>query len=376
VGETDDGFYHVTHQHPVEERHGPAPLSQALKVSAAHVALSACDAELDGFAAEKALFVDAETTGLAGGSGTVAFLVGAGYFDGGVFRVEQCFMRDYDDEEAMLRYLADLFKRFDTVVTFNGKSFDVPLLRTRFIQNRLPFRLDAAGHLDLVHAARRFWRMRLGDCSLGNLERQVLGLHREGDVPSAEIPARWFNYLATRDARPLEGVFYHHHMDILSLVSLLALLDQALVQSQGDGLEFAEDDVSIIKLHWRQKRYDQVIATGKRLAERELDGDMWRECLELTACAHKRLEQWGEAEACYRLILERQPRRLPTRRDLAILYEHRLGALDEAKRLCEETLQYLQVRSGAAHGLASEVIDEFEGRLARIERKLGKSRAP
>ena len=142
IGEEGDSFYLVRHDFPLQMKQGPLELGAVLDTVADHVALSACDDELRNFDPATAVFMDTETTGLAGGTGTVAFLVGAGFFHEGKFRLEQCFMRDFDDEEPMLHYLDELFKRAETVVSFNGKSFDVPLLRTRFITNRIPFHLD------------------------------------------------------------------------------------------------------------------------------------------------------------------------------------------------------------------------------------------
>jgi len=140
----EDGFYLVRSDFPLDTAHGTMTLGSALDAEARHIAVSANDEELQAFDPETAVFVDTETTGLMGGAGTVAFLIGVGYFTDGVFRLDQCFMRDYDDEEPMLRYLNGLFKEAETLVSFNGKSFDLPLMRTRFITNRIPFRLDSA----------------------------------------------------------------------------------------------------------------------------------------------------------------------------------------------------------------------------------------
>ncbi|MBI5093417.1 MAG: ribonuclease H-like domain-containing protein [Candidatus Hydrogenedentes bacterium] len=233
-GEGDDHFYHTQQDFPLDYLQGDIHLGSALEAIPEHIALAACDPDLDGFDPSTAVFVDTETTGLSGGTGTMAFLVGVGYFTGDCFRLEQCFMRDFDEEEPMLRYLDGLFARAEAVVTYNGKSFDLPLLRTRFISNRIPFRLDSAVHFDLLHASRRFWKQRLRDCSLGNVERVVLGVQRLGDVNSAEIPEIWFDYLRTRDARKLERVFYHHKHDILSLAALTGWLSRWCISARND----------------------------------------------------------------------------------------------------------------------------------------------
>lgn len=372
VGDESEGFYCVRTDFPLDTPHGNVTLGEALLALPEHVALSANDSDLEDFDPETAIFMDTETTGLAGGSGTVAFLVGVGYFEGAIFRLEQTFMRDFDDEEPMLRYLDGLFKGRNTVVTYNGKSFDIPLLRTRFIQNRLPFRLDAALQYDLLHAARRFWKRRLGDCGLANIEREVLGLRRHGDVSSAEIPEIWLDYLRTRDARRLEGVFYHHKMDILSLAALAGRLSQSLSLPQGAGFEHVEDRLSLVRLHFIQKHYIEVTEHGRRLLDEETEAATRCECLYLMGMACKRLQQWVDMEEAWSLLLAERPRDLVARLELVKYYEHRARNLLEAERVCEETVQFLETRSALGGEEAPLGLEDFRRRLERIRRKLGR----
>lgn len=378
VGEEGDSFYLVRHDFPLQMKQGPLELGAVFDTAPEHVALSACDEGLRNFDPGTAIFMDTETTGLAGGTGTVAFLVGAGFFHEGKFRLEQCFMRDFDDEEPMLRYLDELFERAETVVSFNGKSFDVPLLRTRFISNRVPFRLDAAAHYDLVHAARRLWRLRLRDCSLGNIERKILGIRRKGDVPSAEIPQIWFDYLRTRDARDLQRVFYHHRMDILSLVTLTAMLSECLAVPAEDDVEFAQDRLSIVRLHFRQKRFADAAAHAGKLIEAETDPIVRRECLELLAYAQKRMQEWDRMADTWSLMLREFPSAILPRVELAKHHEHRTRNLAEAKRLCQDALQFLGTRAALdrANDFESVQAQQFQHRLDRIRRKRAKGAPP
>jgi len=372
VGDANAGFFLVRTEFPLDTAHGNVTLGEALLALPEHVALSANDADLRDFAPETAIFLDTETTGLAGGSGTVAFLVGAGYFDGAVFRLEQAFMRDFDDEEPMLRYLDGLFTGRDAVVTYNGKSFDIPLLRTRFIQNRMPFRLDAALQYDLLHAARRFWKRRLGDCGLTNIEREVLAVRRHGDVSSAEIPEIWLNYLRTRDARALEAVFYHHRMDILSLAALAGRLSQSLSLPQGTGFAHVEDRLSLVRLHFLQKHYRDVTDHGRRLLEEEAEPAIRCECLYLMGMACKRLQQWYDMEEAWTLLVTERPGDLVARLELAKHLEHRARNLLEAERLCAETVQFLETRSALGTDELPLGLEDFRARLERIRRKLGR----
>lgn len=371
IGDAEGGFYLIRHDYPLDYRQGIVELGAALQSKSKHIAFSACDPELEDFDPRSACFVDTETTGLMGGTGTVAFLVGVGYFIEGAFRLDQCIMRDFDDEEPMLNYLAELFDRHDTLVSYNGKSFDMPLLRTRFIQSRIPFRGDSILHLDLVHAARRFWKQRLKDCSLGNVEREILSIYREGDVPGYLIPQLWFRYLEERDARPLEGVLHHHEMDILSLVSLTAWMSQCLDTPGGQGFAHLEDKLSVVRIHFRQKHYDDVIEHARLFLDETENAALRRECLEMLALACKRRERWEEMQQAWEQVLDAFPGDPEASHELAKHHEHRTRDLGAAARLCREALTHYATREGTA-GLERAEGRSFRHRLERIEKKLGR----
>jgi len=372
VGEPDNGFYLVRQEFPLVWEHGNTPLGAALAADARHIATSANDDELHAFDPRKAVFVDTETTGLMGGSGTVAFLIGVGYFTENAFRLDQCFMRDYDDEGPMLAFLDGLFSNAETLVSFNGKTFDLPLLRTRFIQNRAPFRLERAMHYDLVHAARRFWKKRLGDCSLGSVERNILGLQRHGDVDGADIPTLWLQYLRTRDARPLVPVFYHHKMDILSLVSLTGLLSQKLSEPAGEGFEHHEDRLSLLRLQVKRKEWEQAAALAEKLLEALDDEKLMCECLELAVLAMKRTKDWDRMESYSVRIIQQFPNHTAARIEYAKHLEHKRRNLPEAIRVCREGLKLQETRQALGYSPAILGLRDLELRVARMEKKLNK----
>ncbi len=365
------GFHLVREVIPLETKHGDADLATALDASGETIALASCDDDLEAFDAKSAVFVDTETTGLSGGTGTVAFLIGAGYFEDNSFVVEQCFMRDYDDEEAMLTYLDALFRRFETIVTYNGKSFDVPLMRTRFIQNRIPFRLDAAVHFDLVHAARRLWRDRLRDCSLGNIERNILGVQREGDVPSHEIPRMWLDYLRTRDARKLDRVFYHHREDIVSLAALTGWIGRAFQDDTGTGFDHASDQFSAARIYYRRGQYDQACTCAEQLLEASPEPGVRCNAFELIGLAHKRLKNWDAMERTWLQLVEEFPQHFVARVELAKHLEHRAKDYAEAEKHCEAILAFLETRTslGRARPHDDVAAEEIRKRLERIRGK-------
>lgn len=248
----------------------------------------------------------------------------------------------------------------------------MPLLRTRFIQNRIPFRIECVNQFDLLHAARRFWKRRLGACNLGNVEREILGIERHGDVPSYLIPQMWFDYLRTRDARPLEGVFYHHKMDILSLVALTGWLARCLAMPDGEGFTHTRDRISLVRVYFNQKRYQEVLTFGDKLIADERDTGMRKECLNMVAVACKRLQNFARMQEILQLILEENPSDLQTRWELAKHYEHRARDFASAERLCAEAISQLETRVALGRGLdtATAMLSSFEHRLARIRAKL------
>jgi uncharacterized protein len=220
----------------LNEAYGDTRLGDFLRVTPHAAAALARVPDLADVPLESVLFLDTETTGLAGGTGTYAFLVGIGYFrnTGGdvQFVLDQCFMRSYAEERAMLTWLGEHLQGYAALLTFNGKSFDVPLLQTRFLMSRLRLNWDEWLHFDLLHASRRVWRHALPTCALQHLERNVLNVGRENDIESFLIPAIYHQYLRDGDGRYLARVFNHNRADVLAMVALAtracAMLEDAL----------------------------------------------------------------------------------------------------------------------------------------------------
>lgn len=225
--ETAEGSYFVLDTvYPVHHQHGMDRLADLLRFRPTPAASFCQDERLRRLDFRDLLFLDTETTGLAG-AGTIAFMVGVAFFEpGGVGRseamvVRQYFLRDHGDEPAMLLSLAELLAEKGGLITFNGRSFDLPLLDNRYLMNRLSSTVLDLPHIDLLPPSRRLWRRRLGSCALGALEQNLLGLQRtHQDVPGWLIPSLYHDYLRTGDARQMLRVFYHNRIDMLSMVTL------------------------------------------------------------------------------------------------------------------------------------------------------------
>src|SRR3974390_248380 len=210
---------------------------------------------------QKWLFLDTETTGLAGGTGTYAFLVGLAWWAAGGLQMEQLFLRDFSEEHSLLYELAARLAERPVLVTFNGKSFDWPLLENRFTMTRAIRIPQLAAHLDLLHPSRALWRLRLGSVRLVELERHVLnatrlGWHREDDIASALIPQFYFDYLRGASPQPLAGVVRHNQMDLRGLAALFGKINSMLENAEGGFPAFESLDLLGLSkfLHRRGKK--------------------------------------------------------------------------------------------------------------------------
>jgi len=215
-------------------------------------------------------FLDTETTGLSGGTGTCAFLAGVGRLTADGFRVRQFFMRDFADEPSLLwaldRHLAD----FDVVVTYNGIAFDQPLLETRYrlARQRPPF--GRLAHLDLLFGARRLWKLRLDNCRLVELENRILGVERYGDVPGAMIPQLYFDYVRTRRARLLDAVFQHNATDIISLACLTGIVSQVFHSPREARLAHGAEMVGLARWLRQAGQWESALLLFRQAVDRGL----------------------------------------------------------------------------------------------------------
>jgi hypothetical protein len=305
-------------------------------------------------------FLDTETTGLAGGTGTCAFLVGVGTIEDGGFRVRLFFMRDYDEEAAMLAALADFLQWYDVLVTYNGKSYDVPLLETRYRLARKPFPFERMHHLDLLHGARQLWKLRMESCKLTLLEYEILGFIREGDLPGEMIPYYYFEYLRTRQAFRLAPLFHHNVMDIVTLACLTGVVLPAFAAPAEADLHHGQDILGLARWLKRGRANHDANELYRRAIDAGLpDDNLFR-------------AQWERA-----LIEKKQGRRdemIRICRDLAeVRNEHRIPALEELAKHYEHHEKDLHQALGfTIQALDHEPSDELEHRRDRLQRKLGK----
>jgi uncharacterized protein len=317
------------------------------------------------------LFLDTETTGLCGGSGTYPFLVGIAWWDAGGLEVEQFFMRDHSEEHSVLLALSERLAERRVLVTFNGKSFDWPLLETRYRMTRAIHPPQIKAHLDFLHPARNLWRLRLGSVRLAELERQVLGWNRGADIISELIPSIYFDFLRGGSPDPLVPIFHHNQMDLRGLAALASRVVSVLANPESHG-PHALDIFGVSRICERRgeavlarKLYARSIAAAlppetDRLAKKSLarlakrDGDFELAC-ELWQSMAGNSREGFEAYEQLAIHYERRARE-PHR--AAILIRQALAELRKANRL--------GIISSSAYRKRRE---RFDRRLARLERR-------
>jgi hypothetical protein len=317
------------------------------------------------------IFLDTETTGLAGGTGTCAFLIGIGNVEGMKFVVRQFFLRDYPEEKALLESLAEALAGCDGLVTFNGKTFDVPLLETRYALARMRSPLERLVHFDALHPSRRLWKMRLESCKLTVLEKAILGITREGDVPGSEIPAIYFDYLRTGDARGLQPVFYHNALDVVSLAALTVELARALGDGGAEFLDSPLDLFSLSRILGSAGSKEKSITTCRQALAGGLPQQIESLALKHLAAEFKRQRQHESAVELWLELSRREPPlAVEALEELAMHYEHRLRNLEQALEFTVAALAHLD---GQFPSLPHRA--RFARRRERIQRKLARTAA-
>jgi len=349
-------------------KYGKTPIALGLEIGGDVLSFLGRSGEFEDLDLSTALFLDLETTGLAGGTGTVPFLVGLGFYADGRFNVVQYFLSDLAEEERMIGELARFFaeRNFQSIVTYNGKAFDMPLLETRFILNRQPLRLTSLPHLDFLFPARSLWKHKYESCRLFHLAKEIVQADRSEDIPGAEIPMRYFEYLRTGNFDLMEPVIYHNQEDILSLLGLV--ISGAMLLSK-KGEEFFDEALDALDLYGLGKIYEHAGDMDKSVQyfERALQGEL-SEAVALKAkkrlSTHfKRNRRWDKAIPMWREMTGLN--QLYSFRELAMYYEHKEKNFPEAKHAAEKGL-------ALATDLGSNLTEDFAKRLDRLNQKIGR----
>lgn len=349
-------------------RHGHAPI----KLSASLDVMSAWarDPRLNDLPVESFAFLDTETSGLSGGTGTYAFLVGAARFMDGEFVLQQFFMRDPSEEPALLEALAGFLAPCQALVTFNGKSFDAPLLKTRYILHQIPVPFKDYAHLDLLPLARRLWRARLESRALKYLEENILLAPRSiEEVPGYEIPYIYFDYLRDGDARPMKGVFYHNAMDVVAMAALLSHTATMLADPFHEDIQHALDVIALAKLYEDLGQWDTAARLFERGLEKALSEENFWEATRRLSVLQKRRGDFGEAVRLWEQAASEG--HIYAYVELAKYYEHKTRDVKSALQWTGSALKKME-RADLPAYIRKHWQDELTHRMERLEKKSAK----
>ncbi len=362
VGERrDDGhgrYFRQVHVLEPHHCHGSIPVRGALDACPRMIAKLALDTHLSEIDLSGALFLDTETTGLSMGAGTVPFLIGAAWFEDQSLVIEQLLLENLGEEGPMLTRLRELVERSTCLVTYNGKSYDWPLISSRFVMNRVappPTR----PHVDLLHMARRVFRPRLGAARLVTMEERVLGMRRERDIDGAEIPGVYWSFLRHKNSAVLALVMEHNANDLVALAALLSVLSDRMedVHHGDDPI----DHLALAKVAVRAKDYERALSFAAAAAEGGGADDVTADAEQLRGELLKRFGEYEGACAAFDAAVEAagHDRLRSARAHLALtkLWEHRFKRFDRA-------LYH------AGHTAPLEGADEITRRRARLERRI------
>jgi uncharacterized protein YprB with RNaseH-like and TPR domain len=350
----------------LQVRYGRTVLGSGLEIKGEVLSFLGRSAEFEPLDLASALIIDLETTGLAGGTGTVPFLVGMGFYRDGLFRVVQYFLHDLAEEGAMMKELGRFFQEMDfrSIITYNGRAFDLPILETRFILHRQRLRLAGLPHLDFLFAARGLWKHKHENCRLFHLAREVVQADRSEDIPSAEIPHRYFEYIRSGDFSLIEPILYHNQEDILSLLGLV--ITGATLSAEGRQDEFISEMADAMDLYGLGNMFARAgqREQSARLFQRALEGRLTEEVAlrakKKLSHHYKKEGKWGEAVAIWLDMTSQN--QISSYRELAIHYEHREKNYEEAIRIVEEGLALSRELDSGLH-------QDFSQRLKRLKAK-------
>jgi len=338
--ETKSGTVFMTeHHYPSDYSHGNRRLDEILDTPTDRLPIFIGEATGETLSLSDAIFIDTETTGLSGGTGTYVFLLGAGFFTDKGFSICQYFMRDFNEEPGLLHLVSRMVRDGKWVVTFNGKAFDLNLLATRFTLNRMPFPFTHIPHWDLLGTSRCIFKPRIGSCTLANIEREVIGFERHGDIPGVEIPAIYHNFIRNGDAGPLPTVFHHNLLDILSMVTIATLLLKGIHHK-----DFVREFTP-----WEFLGFGRMLAAFDHVAACQIwqHGLSLRGNEEIEYCLNKEIsraaKRTGDLDKAVKLWREMLKRPLLdpyVHEELAKYLEHKEKDYDNALALVEEALMF------------------------------------
>jgi uncharacterized protein YprB with RNaseH-like and TPR domain len=363
ISRSEGTYLQLTTDFPDTYSHGLYTVNESLNISTPSLYHFDNVEVNDAIDISRLLFFDMETTGLSGGSGTVPFLIGCGSFIDGNLQVRQYFLPDYSDEAAMLEAVRAEINKDTIIVSYNGRAFDLPILLTRLILFRIERNLEYSHHIDLLHSTRRLFRRRLKDCSLGNIEKEILKFYRYDDIPGYLVPAVYFNWLAAEETSELTRVIEHNRHDIVSLFFLMYHIS-AVLEKPDQNISDMDDLLSLVRLLDRRGDTASIFQLLDDFRENLWENDRY-DILMFHALACKRNGIFERAvEIWEKLSAANSPESYLAHIELAKYYEHRRKDYSQAIGFAEKA-GHLKPQNSASR-------DDLPKRIGRLKSKLAR----
>lgn len=332
--------------------------------------------EFEGINLHDLLFIDTETTGLAGGTGTFPFLTGIGYFENENFVVEQYLMEDYQHELAMMSEISKRFKNYKAFVSYNGKSFDIPLLQNRFISNRLPINFSKYLHLDLLYPARRLWKRQIDQCNLGNVEDKVLNISRKDDIPGNLIPYVYFDYVRGIRCERMITVLSHNREDIISLARLLSEIASFVENPEYEKLQSDTCLLGLGLMFEKNKQFDRAIYCLEKALKITDDLELYNHISKWLTMCIRRSGCWEKGVIFWQCEIEtKSVYKHEASIELAKYYEHKEKDHKKALELVTNVYKSIELKkefSKEIYGQIDKDLDQLDQITKRLERLIAK----
>ena len=354
--------------YPLTFAHGGITLEKFQEVPQKIFSLLGKDSHLSTLDTKKIIFLDSETTGLAGWTGTFIFLLGLGFFEPDAFVIKQFILLDVSQERAFLHEIKKCLDDKACFITYNGKSYDIPLLKTRFLIHRIATTLEHFDHIDLLHHCRRLWKKSLGICSLTNVETHLLGFQRQQDIPGSEIPSIYFNVIRTRNFDELLPIVKHNVQDILSMVSIIVASHNIIMHGSNP---LTADRTWLVRLHASLKNYEAALTVPENATETPLQVAQFPLLLE-KARIYKKLQRYEKAIELWTHLQSQSQLNEECYTEPAKIYEHKYNDLEKALRTIEKLEKRIEILQELRPHTCIQLKDNIKKRKNRLLRKLSR----
>ncbi|RPI02926.1 MAG: hypothetical protein EHM72_02880 [Calditrichaeota bacterium] len=360
-------FWQRDKEFNAEFEYGQCTIGDFIRLPASKLALIAGSVDYQNLIPEDLIFIDTETTGLAGGTGTYVFLVGLAFVQDQTLQLQQYLMPDLRHEKAMLTEIERILQKKKCLISYNGKAYDIPLLKTRMTLNRMSFPFESMNHIDLLYVVRRLWKKKLASCSLDSVERTVAGITRINDVSGSIIPSIYLDFLRNRSIAPLIPVLKHNVQDLLTMSAILVLISRLF---EDDVSVLSGDPVWIFRMLCKTNQDHQALMIGSESSAIKFKRSDLNSLMIEKAKLLKRQRRFLEAVELWNSCISTSLIMEEAYRELAMFYEHVAGDFDRAMTIVQAFKQRIEIHRELYPDSTRSFDEQWQNRFNRLSMKI------